>query len=65
MVEVARIMRTQSNEKFSLMLDNDISATIRHRPGSGEGKVSDFGPLRPVNVYKEPYLVAHTICDGR
>ena len=65
MIEVASTIRNQPNEKFSLVFENDINATIHHRSGPGEDTASDFGTLRPVNVYKEPYLVAHTICNGR
>ena len=44
---------------------SDVGHVIRKQPsGNFSLTLDDFGVLQPINVYNEPYLVAHTIFEG-
>ena len=58
--DLAGVLRRQPNGNVSMVFMNDKSDL-----DSGERVETDFGVLQPINVYQEPYLLAHTLVNGR
>ena len=58
--DLAGVLRRQPNGNVSMVFMNDKSDL-----DSGERVETDFGVLQPINVYQEPFLLAHTLVNGR
>ena len=63
--DLAGLLRRQPNSNVSMVFMNDKSVHVVSDKDSGESVETDFGVLQPINVYQEPYLLAHTLINGR
>ena len=63
--DVAGVLSRQPNSNVSMVFMNDKSVHVVSDNDSGESVETDFGVLQPINVYQEPYLLAHTLINGR
>ena len=65
MSDLAGVLRRQPNSKVSVVFMNDKSVHVVQDKHCRESVETDFGVLQPINVYQEPYLLAHTLINGR